>query len=106
MEISDSACPVLLDGNASKWEARAKIDTMPNNTLPDARRAAVLRYYLRRAFLAFLPPTHAQARPWAAYAGTRVWPSIIGRVFERAAVQGDARAERPPGRAGVGVRWC
>ena len=41
----------------------------------------------------------AQARPWAAYAGTRVWPSIIGRVFGRAAVrksapqQGDARAE-------------
>jgi hypothetical protein len=42
---------------------------------------------VRRAFLAFLPPTHAQARPWAAYAGTRVWPSIIGRVFDRAAAR-------------------
>lgn len=34
----------------------------------------LLHYYLR---LAFLLPPHAQARPWAAYAGTRVWPSII-----------------------------
>jgi hypothetical protein len=87
MEISDSASPVSLDGNASKREARAKVDAMLNNSLPDARRAAVLRYYLRRAGLAFLPPTHAQARPWPAYAGTRAWPIVIGCVFERAAAR-------------------
>jgi hypothetical protein len=46
----------------------------------------------------------AQARPWAAYAGTR---SIIGRVFGRAAVrksapqQGDARAEAAERTGGV-----
>jgi hypothetical protein len=49
----------------------------------------------------------AQAKPWAAYAGTRVWPSIIGRVFGRAAVrksapqQGDARAEAAERTEGV-----
>jgi hypothetical protein len=76
MEISDSACPVLLDGNASKREARAEVDAMPNNTLPDARRAAaVLRYYLRRASCVPRVPA-ADARTSKAVGSLRRHPSV------------------------------
>lgn len=61
--------------------------TIPYQTHVAPLLYCVITCVVRRAFLAFLPPTHAQERPWAAYAGTRVWPSIIGRVFERAAVR-------------------
>ena len=82
------------------WQRNTKLERKVDGRIPDARVAAVL-YYLRPASVlrSAADWTHAHARCLRKLLTAQVWPSTIGRVFERAAVRvGQIPAGRCKGR--------